>query len=430
MPACKLTKRLIDASNKCESAYELRDTEVPGFLCKVTPKGAKIFMLQYRTIAGQRRKPAIGAFGALTVEQARSIAQKWLSEVRAGRDPSLAKEQARKNPTMREFCDEFINRHCVPNNKPLTIVGYRSIFKRHVIPLIGTKKVAEVTRTDIADLMRDRAHVPISANKALDTLRFMFKCAEVWGHRKDGSNPCRMIPRYPAGNRTRLISNAELRKLFDYLDRADTLGLEHPIYTLGIRLQFAFAARMSEITKLEWSWVNFEERRVTWPDSKTGPISKPISDEALHLLQSAPRYEGSAYVIPGTTNCMRPLKAGVYWEAWKRILAASGISHVGTHGIRHRVATDIANSGVPLKVGMALTAHKSISIFMRYVHVEDSQVREAAETVSERKKAILAGPSPENVSLDGATRFMTNASPRSKAGNFDGAKTKGAVNDR
>src|SRR5258707_2900497 len=39
-------------------------------------------MLQYRTNAGERRKPAIGRFGELTVEQARSLAQDWLADVR------------------------------------------------------------------------------------------------------------------------------------------------------------------------------------------------------------------------------------------------------------------------------------------------------------------------------------------------------------
>ena len=56
--------------------------------------------------------------------------------------------------------------------------------------------------------------------------------------------------------------------------------------------------------------------------------------------------------------------------------------HVGTHGIRHRAATDIANSGVPIKVGMALTAHKTVTQFMTYVHTEDDPVRAAAEKVA------------------------------------------------
>jgi hypothetical protein len=44
-------------------------------------------MLQYRTNAGERRKPALGLYGELTVEQARSLAQNGLAEVRRGGDP-------------------------------------------------------------------------------------------------------------------------------------------------------------------------------------------------------------------------------------------------------------------------------------------------------------------------------------------------------
>ncbi|MBB6085450.1 hypothetical protein HNR28_003510 [Castellaniella defragrans] len=39
-------------------------------------------MLQYRTNAGERCKPALGLYGELTVEQARALAQKWMAEVR------------------------------------------------------------------------------------------------------------------------------------------------------------------------------------------------------------------------------------------------------------------------------------------------------------------------------------------------------------
>jgi len=62
--------------------------------------------------------------------------------------------------------------------------------------------------------------------------------------------------------------------------------------------------------------------------------------------------------------------------------------HVGTHGIRHRSTTDIANSGVPTKVGMKLTGHKTVAMFMHYVHTEDKPVRDAAELVASRRQAI------------------------------------------
>ena len=62
---------------------------------------------------------------------------------------------------------------------------------------------------------------------------------------------------------------------------------------------------------------------------------------------------------------------------------------VGTHGVKHRAATDIANSGVPVKVGMALTAHKTVTMFMRYVHTEDDPTRNAADLVAARRKGMV-----------------------------------------
>ena len=79
---------------------------------------------------------------------------------------------------------------------------------------------------------------------------------------------------------------------------------------------------------------------------------------------------------------------------WRRILERAGVPHCGSHAIRHRSATDIAMpSGVPLKVGMALTAHKTVTMFMRYVHAEDDPIRAAAEAVTARRRGLI-GASP------------------------------------
>jgi integrase len=232
---------------------------------------------------------------------------------------------------------------------------------------------------------------PVTANRVLSCLRKMFNMAEVWGFRNDSTNPCRHIPKYPENGKTRLIRDDEMVGLFSYLDRADVEGLEHPFLTLGIRLQFAFAARMSEITSMEWDWVDFSNRRVVWPDSKTGEISKPMSEDVFALLSNAPRLEGSPYVVPSIFKAERPMSQTTYSRGWTRILERAEVPHIGTHGIRHRATTEIANSGVPIKVGMQLTAHKTVTQFMRYVHTEDDPVRAAAETVASRRLVVLSG---------------------------------------
>jgi len=104
MAKIKLTKSAVDAAQPQAQAVELRDTLVPGFLCKVTPAGRKVFMLQYRTNAGERRKPALGLYGELTVEQARSLAQEWLAEVRRGGDPAARPRPPPVQPPRSRSC--------------------------------------------------------------------------------------------------------------------------------------------------------------------------------------------------------------------------------------------------------------------------------------------------------------------------------------
>ena len=395
MAKIKLTKSAVDAAHPQAQPIELRDTLVPGFLCKITPAGRKVFMLQYRTNAGERRKPALGMYGELTVEQARSLAQNWLAEVRRGGDPSAAKAEARKAPTVEELCKKFMEDYSKKRNKPSTRVGYQGVINRNIIPLLGRKKVQDVKRPDIAGLMEKLSYKPTEANKVFSVLRKMFNLAEVWGFRPDGTNPCRHVPMFPAGKSTHLISDEDMGKLFRQLDKIEAEGLENYVIPLAIRLQFEFAGRRSEIVTLEWEWIDLENRRVVWPDSKTGGMSKPMSEEAYRLLSTAPRQEGNPYVLPSPRHPGQHLTTGEYYGGWCRALKAAGATHVGTHGIRHRSATDIANSGIPVKVGMALTAHKTVVMFMRYVHTEDDPVRQAAELVANRRKTITGAQRAE-----------------------------------
>jgi integrase len=391
MPRLKLTKTVVDSAQPEKDPYELRDAAIPGFLLKVTPTGRKVFMVAYIANNGQRRKPAIGRFGEITVEQARAIAQDWLADVRKGKDPGAEKSAARRAPTVKELFDRFMTDYSEPRNKPSTVDANRGYGKLYIIPQLGQIKVSDVTRADISSLMKKMSKFPTNANRVLSAVRKMFNMAEVWGIRPDGSNPCRHVPKFPERGKTRLITDAELKRLYAYLNKAEAEGLEHPFILLAVRLQFEFAARMSEILKLEWAWVDLDNRRVAWPDSKTGGMSKPMSAEAIGLIEAAPRLESSPYVCPSIFDPNRPMSKNTYYKGWRRILERAGLPRIGTHGIRHRSATDIANSGIPVKVGMALTAHKTVTMFMRYVHTEDDPVRAAADAVAFRRQGLIGG---------------------------------------
>lgn len=54
MAKIKLTNTAVDAAQPQAQAVELRDTVMPSFLCKTTPAGRKVSMLQYRTNTGDK----------------------------------------------------------------------------------------------------------------------------------------------------------------------------------------------------------------------------------------------------------------------------------------------------------------------------------------------------------------------------------------
>ncbi len=174
MAKIKLTKSAVDAAQPQAQTVELWDTLVPGFLCKIIPSGRKVFMLQYRTNAGERRKPALGQYRELTVEQARSLAQEWQAQVRRGGETSADKAEARKAPTVEELCNKFMEDHSKKRNKPSIRVGYQGVIDRCIIPLLGRKKVHDVKRPDITGLMEKFSYKQTKANKAFSILRKMF----------------------------------------------------------------------------------------------------------------------------------------------------------------------------------------------------------------------------------------------------------------
>src|SRR3546814_20305641 len=88
MAKIKLTKSAIDAAHPQAQAVELRDTMVPGLLCKITPSGRTVFLIQYRTKAGESRHTALGHEGGMTVATATTPQQERPAPGRRSGEPA------------------------------------------------------------------------------------------------------------------------------------------------------------------------------------------------------------------------------------------------------------------------------------------------------------------------------------------------------
>jgi hypothetical protein len=120
MPRVKLTKAAIDTLPILPKDVVYWDIHCPGFGVKVTPTGRKVFIVLYRTAgAGSRlRKYTIGAYGRVTLNQARVTAQKVFAAKLDGRDLAAEKRSSRKRMVadrVEDLLEAFIAQHVSQN---------------------------------------------------------------------------------------------------------------------------------------------------------------------------------------------------------------------------------------------------------------------------------------------------------------------------
>src|SRR3546814_11253335 len=74
------------------------DTDLRGFGLRVTPKGVRSYVVQYRLPGRAAQRKTLGIHGsALTPEQARQIASVMLFDAKQGNDPAQAAKTDRKS---------------------------------------------------------------------------------------------------------------------------------------------------------------------------------------------------------------------------------------------------------------------------------------------------------------------------------------------
>ena len=278
------------------------------------------------------------------------------------------------------------------------------MIEKKIKPALGKKPIRSIGRGDVQSLHLGMRETPYEANRVLATLSVIFKLAEHWKLREEGSNPCRGIKRYREKRRERLLTNEEVARIYLAMGEVERTRTIPDGITLALRLLFSTACRASEILDLQWAYVDAENGFLVWPDSKTGFMRKPLTKETRQLLAAADRVIGNPYICIGADRT-GPLKLYALESAWRRLLKVSKVEHCGLHAIRHRAATDIANNpDIPMHVGMQLAGHKTAATYLRYLHAHKKQAHEAAERVSRQRLAMLKRSSGEVLPLGRQSR--------------------------
>jgi integrase len=266
-------------------------------------------------------------------------------------------------------------------------------FERHIKPLLGTKRVIELTRADVVKFIRDvtAGKTAVHNRKGKNGARILVTGGPGTAARTAGllgailtyavgegiieHNPAASVPK-PADNvRTRRLGADEYRTVGKLLSGAE---FETPQAITGAWLLALTGCRLGEIVNLTWGEVDETAGCFRLKDSKTGPSIRPIGKEAFDVLREALRIDGNPYVLPAVR------KDGSYnglSGAWLRLMKQAGLEDVTPHTMRHSYASVAGDVGMSDSTISSLLGHSSGTVTSKYVHRLDSVLVAAANKV-------------------------------------------------
>jgi integrase len=417
MATHKLSKRTIDTLPTRAKSYIAYDSDLSGFGCRVTPTGAKSWIVEYRPHGGGRRvakrRVTLGAITTLPPDSARRAAKDILARVRLGEDVAGAKAARRAAPTVGELVEKYMCEEIRPTRKASTAAMYDTYFRRRILPELGARRAIDVTRGDITKLHRNiGSTAPVTANRVVTLLSGLFSWASNAGQVPEDCKPAKGVSKYREEGRERYLTLEEFGRLGEALREAETVGLPWDIdatkatakhapkpenrrvklplsITAAIRLLLFTGCRLREILHLQWSFVDFDREMLFLPDSKTGRKPVILSSAALAVLEALPRI--GKYVVPGD-NLFRPRHD--LQRPWLALSKRAGLKGVRLHDLRHSFAATGAGSGMGLPVIGKLLGHRNLETTSRYAHLDHDPLKVATNRIGARLTSALGEASP------------------------------------
>src|SRR5215207_3727300 len=106
------------------------DADVKGFAARVTAKGARAFVLNYRA-GGRERRYTIGSFPDWSATAARDEAKALKKLVDRGQDPMGERHEERAAPTVGELIDRYVT-DILPKRRDSTRREYVAIIEKYI----------------------------------------------------------------------------------------------------------------------------------------------------------------------------------------------------------------------------------------------------------------------------------------------------------
>jgi integrase len=258
-------------------------------------RSTKSFVVQ-REINGSCNRIVIGRHPEITVDDARQRANRCLADMKDGTNPrKVEKEKQREEEAKRVTLNELwaLFQHRMRNGKPLkanTRYQYGKLME-DVFREWRDASIAGITPEAVVELYeKTQKRGKAYANQAMRFLRAMLNLTDAKGDPVVEKNPVRALKNrwVKIDPRNCIIESRHLHKWFRALAK---VAKEKDIPTAAVGtdyLEFVLltGVRRNEAARLTWNRVNFDEKLVTFVDTKNGGDHVlPLTSHLLLLLK-------------------------------------------------------------------------------------------------------------------------------------------------
>ena len=365
-------------------------TDGRGLQLRITSSGKRTWSLQYR-FNGRMLKTTIGEWPAVSVSDARKLADAERLKLAQGVDPQTEKKNAKHKGLSFQSAWEMFDALYISEKKPKTAREYRRSAKADILPRFKHLALKDVTKADIVALI-DSIHkrAPVMANRTLALISKFYS----WCLGKDyvERNLALGIPKVKEQSRDRVLTIEELRTIYSASEKLSGGN------QLFVKLLLLTGQREAVIARLEANEIHENSLVISRERNKSGErINVPLSALAKRLIDELGNHEGP-YVV-STTDGAKPVSG--FSKLKQKLDELTGIQeHWTFHDIRGGIATYLEENGLDRAYTARILNHKDNSVTGIYARPEH---RQHIARVLEQWSQVLA--SDDGLSADNILMF-------------------------
>jgi integrase len=334
---------------------EIPDKAARGLYLIIQTSGHKGFA----TRCNIKGKSAKISHGSVTLSEARKAHAHVLHEVKEGRDPRVAKQQARATrraieaDTFAAIVEKYFQIECglkrdnggvTFNNVHRTAKRRLADLERLVLPRIGSRPITLIKRSEIVGVLDaiQQQNGPVMADRTLGVMRRIFN----WhaARSDDFRSPIvRGMARAKTYPRQRILSDIEIQKVW-----VNTPGA----FPAMIKLALLTGARRSELSRMTWDEIKDGVWELPPSRNKTNlPLLRPLSSKALAVIES--QRNDSPFVF--TANGKTPLSD--FGRSKEKFDRQTGTSNWTIHDCRRWARSAMSRAQVPERAAEECLGH-------------------------------------------------------------------------